>query len=313
MYISKLNVNLYSWQETGVKWMINKESNDNCGGLLCDDMGLGKTVQVMSLLALKPIKTLIIVPPILVNQWLEWIKKIETPYYYYHTKPLTREDWLKTLSILQSAQIVITTYQKILNSKSKKSQIKDICSPVQKITWSRIVVDECHYLQSDKSLRTQAVLKLKGTYCWGVTGTPFEKSPTQMRSLLKFVKWDGDFKSKSNLKSILMGRKISEISELAEKLPTLTDYFHNIDFPRDEANFYYSLCGDIRKEWLRQKNLRLPHWVLSRNYLILTSFLQLATLHPQLVFDKIGDWIRSGKYFEEDQDVIDQQLLQHFF
>ena len=37
-------------QISGVKWMLNRESNEKSGGLLCDEMGLGKTMEVLGVM-----------------------------------------------------------------------------------------------------------------------------------------------------------------------------------------------------------------------------------------------------------------------
>lgn len=310
MYISKLDIHLHSWQKKGVEWLIKTEQNYG-GGLLCDQMGLGKTLEILSLVVLKPVeKTLIIVPTIIMRQWIDWIQKIDPNFYHYHKKPINDQEWDSVLINLQKG-IVITSYHSILASRSKKSTLKarrQECSPVHDVYWDRIIIDECHYLQSSKSQRTHAVLGLKGHYRWGLTGTPFEKNTSQMHSILTFLKVVHSdphknkisySQGKSELQHILLARKLTDIPEIKEKMATLIEHNQTIDFTRDEANFYYSLRGDIRREWLAQKNLRLPGWILARNYLLLHSILQLATLHPGLVFEKFGQRIRNGEYRDE--------------
>ena len=71
MYISKLDIHLHSSKKKGVEWLIKTEQNYG-GGLLCDQMGLGKTLEILSLVVLKPVeKTLIIVPTIIMRQWID--------------------------------------------------------------------------------------------------------------------------------------------------------------------------------------------------------------------------------------------------
>ena len=50
---------------------------------------------------------------------------------------------------------------------------------------------------------------------------------------------------KSELQHILLARKLTDIPEIKEKMATLFEHNQVIDFTRDEANFYYSLRGDI--------------------------------------------------------------------
>ena len=88
----ELNEKLRNYQSYGVKWMSYLAKN-NLGGCLADDMGLGKTIQILTtILHFKEENpfdnepALIIVPPTLISNWENEIKKF-TPtlsYYIYH-------------------------------------------------------------------------------------------------------------------------------------------------------------------------------------------------------------------------------------
>ena len=53
---------------------MNKEINQNMGGIVGDDMGLGKTTLMCAILKNFKQKTLIVVPP-MTQQWVDIIKK----------------------------------------------------------------------------------------------------------------------------------------------------------------------------------------------------------------------------------------------
>lgn len=63
-------------QKEGVHWCIARESKcEHQGGILADEMGLGKTITMMATLLCNVKKTLIVLPVVLINQWVEQIKK----------------------------------------------------------------------------------------------------------------------------------------------------------------------------------------------------------------------------------------------
>jgi len=322
MDIPALGISLYGWQKEALEWMSSQE--ENCqGGMLCDEMGLGKTVEAMSLVATRPVdKTLIIVPPILIHQWMEWIHKLDPGARVYNIRPRDDHQWEIELDLLQKSKIVITGYMKLLGTRSERVKqnltgIRKEKSPIHDIYWDRIIVDECHYLQSSTSQRTRAVLSLRGNYRWGLTGTPFAKSPLQMSSLMKFLRWkEGDLTgihSHSQMKEIVLSRRIVDIPVLQDKMPTLTEHLETVDFTRDEARFYFSIKGTLRKHWLNEKKIRMPGWIKSRGYFLIQSLLQLASLHPELVFERWRQWISKDSYRDqwtespaEIEDIIDQ-------
>ena len=79
---------LHDWQEKGIQWMLEREKKNPelpRGGLLCDEMGLGKTIQTLGLLVAHPKpRTLIVLPPVLVEQWKKYLEIIveKTDYHF---------------------------------------------------------------------------------------------------------------------------------------------------------------------------------------------------------------------------------------
>ncbi len=74
-YIQFAKLDYKQYQYDGVKWIINNELRENppCGirgGLIADEMGLGKTIMMIGTMLCNFRKgTLIVVPPILLDQW----------------------------------------------------------------------------------------------------------------------------------------------------------------------------------------------------------------------------------------------------
>jgi Superfamily II DNA/RNA helicases, SNF2 family len=83
---------LRPYQKIGYSWLVQNIQH-KFGSILADDMGLGKTIQILSaILYLKEQNqfdcepTLIIVPPTLISNWENEIKKFtpDLTYYIYH-------------------------------------------------------------------------------------------------------------------------------------------------------------------------------------------------------------------------------------
>ena len=80
-YLNHSNMNHKEYQREGVKWCLKNELRPDPpanirGGFIADEMGLGKTIMVIGLMLsnFKP-KTLIVLPPVLIDQWFKQILK----------------------------------------------------------------------------------------------------------------------------------------------------------------------------------------------------------------------------------------------
>ncbi|XP_050544342.1 transcription termination factor 2-like isoform X3 [Daktulosphaira vitifoliae] len=198
-----LNLPLMEHQKHAIAWLMWRESQIPHGGILADDMGLGKTLTMISLI-LKDSKTnpgrnyqsvsndidrnklvnggtLIVCPASLINQWeFEVLTKLKTNtlniiQYYGSNKNLTEKNLLEK-------DIVITSYQKVMWDY----KIKDY-SPLFKIKWKRIILDEAHVIRNYKSQTSFSVCSLSSIYRWAITGTPIHNKEADFFTLLKFI------------------------------------------------------------------------------------------------------------------------------
>jgi hypothetical protein len=203
-YVDYSKMEHKQYQYDGVRWCLNNELRENpiCnvrGGFIADEMGLGKTIMMIGLMYSNfTSRTLIILPPILIDQWyLQIYKTTGHKAMIYHgenKKKVTPEQ-------LNSAHIVITSYGAITLTKR---QIKDdIRTELHKIKWSRLIFDEAHHLRNSKTTRYISAKMISAKIRWLVSGTPIQNKKQDFYSLCAMLRIPASYYTeKDNLKDI---------------------------------------------------------------------------------------------------------------
>lgn len=177
-FCNKNNIRVQTHQIYGVLWCLRKELELESeselklrkGGIIADDMGMGKTIQMIATIFLnfryQP-KTLILLPPILLQQWYSEIFKIlgHSSLVYYKKN--------KYLDALMKSPIVLTSYDTFLRSP----ELLDI-------HWDRVICDEAHRLRNPKTKLYKQIVLLRTTILWCITGTPIHNNTKDVVSLL---------------------------------------------------------------------------------------------------------------------------------
>jgi SNF2 family DNA or RNA helicase len=188
-YLERTKMQHKEYQYEGVRWMLHNELrlNPPCGvrgGFIADEMGLGKTIMMIGTLICNFQKhSLIVLPPILIDQWFIQILKTTG-----HKALIFHGEDKKTISMEQllSAHIVITTYGAITLTKK---QIKDdVTTVLHKIQWSRVIFDEAHHLRNSKTTRYISAKMLFADIRWLVSGTPIQNSKNDFYSLCSMIR-----------------------------------------------------------------------------------------------------------------------------
>jgi SNF2 family DNA or RNA helicase len=204
-YLDKTNMSHKQYQYEGVRWCINNEIRENPihnvrGGFLADEMGLGKTIMMIGIMYCNFVnRTLIIVPPILVDQWFLQIYKTtgHKPLIYHGNNKKTL-----TFNELSSAKIIISTYGAITLNKK---QIKNgIISELHKITWNRIIFDEAHHLRNSKATRHISARLLNADIRWLVSGTPIQNKKKDFYSLCSVIGLPASFYTETSNLDVLV-------------------------------------------------------------------------------------------------------------
>ena len=196
MLLGRANFQAKEYQCEGIEWCLRREleQSTNKGGIVADEMGLGKTLMMIGLMFVNfKRRTLIIVPPVLLEQWAKEIYKcsghVALKYHGSDKKNITEEDLLK-------APIVLTTYNMLLKSKSKKNkdnkEIKDNketdnANLLTKIHWNRLIFDEAHHLRNKKTERYNSCEKIKAETRWLISGTPIQNKRSDLYNLLRII------------------------------------------------------------------------------------------------------------------------------
>ncbi len=168
-----VSTHLREYQKTGVAWLVQLLGN-GIGGILADEMGLGKTHQALALLDMvaKTVPTasfLVVAPASVVYHWADKIDRFypQLSWGVYHGSGRNLEQCIEK-------KVVLTTYGIVNRDESELGGC----------FFEVIVFDEIQNLKNRKTRIHGAAARLKGGIKLGLTGTPMENSPNDLKSLL---------------------------------------------------------------------------------------------------------------------------------
>ena len=204
------HLQLKSWQMQDQGHLLLREMQYGAA-CLSHETGMGKTIiTLLHLLAVPAGRRKqqqqhhgpsLIITPIISNYQLELIKSTvfdrQVSYYIHH--PSLKEHCVQgersvlphcftasdadSTSVLRKYELVITTYTALLN----EWKLKQTKSPLWRILWRYVAVDEASHIKNADSDTFRAVQSLQSEFRLAVTATPFDKKEKSMHSLMRFM------------------------------------------------------------------------------------------------------------------------------
>ncbi|XP_034295161.1 helicase-like transcription factor isoform X1 [Pantherophis guttatus] len=269
--------------------------------------------------------TLIICPLSVLSNWIDQLEQHVDPNIQLNTYVYYGSERNKDLTVLSKQDIVLTTYNVLATDYGTRGN-----SPLHKLKWLRIVLDEGHTIRNPNAQQTKAVLDLNAERRWILTGTPIQNSLKDLWSLLSFLKlkpftdrlwWHrtiqrpvtmGDERGlkrlQSLIKSITLRRtKTSKVNgKPVLKLPERKVFIQHITLTNEESAVYNSVKNETKAAISRYFT---EGSVLAHYADVLGALLRLRQLccHPSLC-SSISQSSSLESTSEEFRDILIQKM-----
>ncbi len=169
---------LYEHQLAAVKTVLNRMRGR---ALLADEVGLGKTVEagiVLSELVRRRLvrRVLVLVPPGLVTQWQEELRRKFCLDFVTHDDETFRREgpgaWKRFERVVASFHT------------AKRAEHAEV---IGEIAYDLLIVDEAHHLRNSRTVLWQFVNRLKRTYLLLLTATPVQNDLEELFNLVTLL------------------------------------------------------------------------------------------------------------------------------
>ncbi len=194
---------LRPYQRRGVEWLYHL-CDVGCHGLLADEMGLGKTLQVIALLAARPITDrpgLIVCPASVVPVWREEIAK-----FFPHI----------VVDVLKSGHDFTTRTGPVLWLASY-TQLRKHRDLLAQNEFGYAVLDEGQFIKNPDAKVTQTCFAVRARHRLVLTGTPLENRQLDLWSIFRFL-LPGLLGSRSSFEAALTADREGTLARLRAQL-----------------------------------------------------------------------------------------------
>ncbi len=194
---------LRPYQRRGVEWL-HHLCTVGCHGLLADEMGLGKTLQVLALLAARPVSgkpCLIVCPASVVPVWREEVAK-----FFPHLVV----DVLKTghdFSHRPEPVLWLASYTQLRKHRALLGDIE----------FGYAVLDEGQFIKNPDAKITQTCFAVQAEHRIVLTGTPLENRQLDLWSIFRFL-LPGLLGSRASFEAALVADREGTLARLRAQL-----------------------------------------------------------------------------------------------
>lgn len=170
---------LRPYQRRGVEWMRHLADHD-CHGLLADEMGLGKTLQVLSLLASRPVPdkpSLIVCPASVVPVWQEEIAQC-FPQFTVEVLKNTRDFAATTTTGLWPGGVLwLASYAQLRRHREQLDATE----------FAYAVLDEGQFIKNPDAKTTKTCFAIRAAHRIVLSGTPLENRQLDLWSIFRYL------------------------------------------------------------------------------------------------------------------------------
>lgn len=290
--VRKLQFHEYQWK--GLQWCLDQELDYNLpGGIVADEMGLGKTILMISIINFHLcLKTLIVVPPVLLNQWKNKIYE-QTGHkpFVFHGQNKKNVD----IEFLNNSPIVICSYHTIAISTDFPE-----FKALHKIKWNRIIFDECHHLRNSKTSLYLGAFNLKSKCRWFLSGTPIQNKLKDLTNIIRLLGYSQSKIDVEKVKTILFNKMLRRTkSDVGLNIPAL--HMQNIVVSWKDSHEDTSLSEDIHSA-ISFSGVSIDKQTdfgsfLNQNRVIVAMLrAKQVCVYPKLIYDYLDKRTRSNQY-----------------
>lgn len=301
------------YQCEGIAYMIN---HGNC--INGDDCGLGKTMQTIMTLELMDVFPALIITPASVKynwkkEWEKW-NPTRTVGVVGRKKKFDENVWQN--------DVIIINYD-ILGERGLDKPTAKFKELLKK-RWASCVIDEIHFLKSEKALRTKMAKKIVKTvpHVWGLTGTLTQNKPADLIQPFTIIRRFEDifgstkeFKYRyCNAKMTVFGMDCSGFSNLEElhellrmggyirrnkrdvldELPPMVE--QTIDVPISNTREYRKAENNLL-EYLEKIDINKVNSAVNAPHLVMIQTLKQLSIEGKLPFitTYIKEWLEANE------------------
>lgn len=302
-----------SYQCEGIAYMIN---HGNC--INGDDCGLGKTGQTIATLELMDAFPALVITPASVKynwkkEWEKW-NPTRTVGVVGRKKKFDENVWQN--------DVIIINYD-ILGERGLDKPTAKFKELLKK-RWASCVMDEIHFLKSEKALRTKMAKKIVKTvpHVWGLTGTLTQNKPADLIQPFTIIRRFEDifgstkeFKYRyCNAKMTVFGMDCSGFSNLEElhellrmggyirrnkrdvldELPPMVE--QTIDVPISNTREYRKAENNLL-EYLEKIDINKVNSAVNAPHLVMIQTLKQLSIEGKLPFitTYIKEWLEANE------------------